>query len=72
MKDTWNTISVGIDILRENDKTHDLTLLPIVLYALQRGVEIAWENPHCAEQILRLNEDDVTIKILTLLSRPLT
>lgn len=70
MKDMWESVSVGMDIIRENNNYDDFKALPMVLSALQKGIEIAWENPHLAEQLLRLNENDLTTKILALLSRP--
>ncbi|MBU2759971.1 hypothetical protein [Acidithiobacillus sulfurivorans] len=70
MKDIWEPVCVGMDIIRENDKNGDFTALPMILVALQKGVEIAWENPSVAEQILRLNENEMTTQILALLSRP--
>ncbi len=70
MKDIWEAVCVGMDIIRENDKNGNVTVLPMILVALQKGVEIAWENPSVAEQILRLNENEITAQILTHLSRP--
>lgn len=70
MKDILEPVCVGMDIIRENDKNGDFTVLPMILVALQKGVEIAWENPSVAEQILRLNENEMTSQILALLSRP--
>lgn len=70
MKNIWTPVAIAIKIIYEENKKDDLTVLPLVMSALQKGVEIAWENPCVAEQILRLNECDIANKILALLSCP--
>lgn len=60
MKDDFYPIAVAIEIIHASHENYDLSVLPLVLSALQRGVEIGWEDPDNAEKIMRLEENDMT------------
>lgn len=68
VKETWESVTIGLDNFLENGKSHEVINLSLVLSALQKGIEVAWENPQLAEQILRLNENDMTTQICAILS----